>query len=691
MNKSSKWIITIVVLVLAACACLSLIGIAAAGFIFLQTRAQTGQVLPADGGHPSVEAQPTQQSTPVPVPTRTPAAPEATPLPLPTGEGVSASDVNTLRTLNEEEVPVNNPIQLAERLKGVQGIAPTLPPRAVPLQVGDEEKFWVTNSDTDEKRQLTATLRYMNDKLYFWIENGVNFNGEEMRRLADTFAQKIYPTDREFFGSEWNPGVDSDPRLHVLYARSVGESVAGYFSSADEIPPAAFEFSNAREMFVLSADNVSLGDSYIYGVMAHEFQHMIHYYTDRNEETWMNEGFSVLAELLNGYDIGGFDYLFMIDPDLSLVNWPGPGQSAPNYGAAFLFLDYFLNRFGEQATKALVADPANGLESIDKVLQTIDAKDPATGGPIGADDLFADWAVANYLDDPQAAGGRYHYANYPDAPKASPTEDFAACPVSAQRRTVKQYGSDYIRLVCQGAYTLQFQGASQVALLPTEPYSGEYAFWSNRGDESDMTLTRTFDFTSVTGPITLSYRTWFDIESDYDYVYLLASLDGKAWQMLKPRSGTAENPNGSNFGWGYTGKTNGVWILEDVDLSEFAGKQVQLRFEYVTDAAVNGEGMLIDDIKVDAVNYFSNFEADDGGWNAEGFVRVSNRLPQSFKVSLILLGGQTQVIPFELNEAQSGSLDFSIGGDVEEAVLVVGGTARYTNQEALYTFSVQGR
>ena len=35
---------------------------------------------------------------------------------------------------------------------------------------------------------------------------------------------------------------------------------------------------------MMNADNVSLDDPYIYGTMAHEFQHMIHWYRDRNEE-----------------------------------------------------------------------------------------------------------------------------------------------------------------------------------------------------------------------------------------------------------------------------------------------------------------------------------------------------------------------------------------------------------------------
>ena len=51
-------------------------------------------------------------------------------------------------------------------------------------------------------------------------------------------------------------------------------------------------------MFVFNADNVDLASEEAYSVLAHEFQHMIHWYTDANESTWMNEGFSVVAELL---------------------------------------------------------------------------------------------------------------------------------------------------------------------------------------------------------------------------------------------------------------------------------------------------------------------------------------------------------------------------------------------------------
>ena len=108
-------------------------------------------------------------------------------------------------------------------------------------------------------------------------------------------------------------------------------------------------------------------------------------------------------------------------------------------------------------------------------------------------------------------------------------------------------------------YSLRFEGATSTRLLPADPHSGSYAFWSNKGDESDMTLTHEFDLTDVSGPITMSYWTWYDIEQDFDYVYVEASTDGEHWEMLTTPSGTASNPNGSSYGWGYTGQSNG-WI-----------------------------------------------------------------------------------------------------------------------------------
>jgi hypothetical protein len=245
---------------------------------------------------------------------------------------------------------------------------------------------------------------------------------------------------------------------------------------------------------------------------------------------------------------------------------------------------------------------------------------------------------------------------------------------------------DYIRIKCHGDHTLHFEGSTQVGVLPTDPFSGLYAYWSNKGDESDMTLTKVFDFTDHDGPLTLSYWTWYDIEEDWDYLYLEASLDGENWQIINTPSGTAENPIGANYGWGYTG-ISPDWIKEDVDISQYAGQKVQLRFEYITDAAVNGEGLLLDNVSIPEIDYFTDFEDDNGDWESAGFVRIQNVLPQDFRVALISHGQTTTVEHIPLTTDNVANIPLHIGGDIDEVVLVVTGTTRYTRQPAAYRFN----
>ncbi|WP_299024359.1 immune inhibitor A domain-containing protein [uncultured Thermanaerothrix sp.] len=609
--------------------------------------------------------------------------PHPTPLDPAFGEALE-----TLERLRNTTVPSRNLNDLARRLEGKRSIPSVQPARS--YRQGDREHFWVANVDTNQNFNVAANLAYVADCAYFWIEEGIRYNASDLQDLAETFCKHIYPTTREFFGSEWNPGIDNDPRIYILYTSGLGNSVAAYFSSSDSIHPLAQEYSNAHEMFIVNADNTPLDDPYTYGVLAHEFQHMIHWYRDRNEESWLNEGFSELAAFLNDYDPGGFDYLFAREPDLQLNDWPNdPNATTPHYGASFLFVAYFLDRFGEEATQALVAHPDNGMDSLDAVLRDLGATDPLTGQPYTADDVFVDWTVTNYLQDPSLNDGRYAYYRYKIPPVFSATENLQQCNTTEISGTVNQYGADYIRIACPGRLRLLFEGNQKVGVLPEGAYSGNYAFWSNKGDESDMTLTQTFDFTTVEGPITLTYWTWYDLEKDYDYLYLLASENGEDWQILTTPSCTTDDPSGNSYGCGYNGSSSG-YIQEHVDLSQFAGKRVTLRFEYITDAAVNGEGFLLDDVAIPAIGYFSDFEKDDGGWQAEGFVRIQNQLPQTFRLTLIRQGPTTVIEPLVLDANQRAEFEFTLNTQ-ETATLIISGTTRFTRQPASYRLFVEQR
>ena len=456
------------------------------------------------------------------------------------------------------------------------------------------------------------------------------FRKKTWKNWRKSLKIKSTPPRRGFFGSEWTPGVDNDPHLFVLYAKGIGSSVAGYFSSTDAYLPVVREFSNGHEMFLLNADVVDLDEEFTYGVLAHEFQHMIHWRIDRNEETWLNEGLSNLAMLINGFSTGRSERIYLKNPDLQLNDWPSETvDSAAHYGASFLFTAYFLDRFGDQATQALVAHSKNGFASIDQVLLEQEISDATTGKILTADDVFRDWAITNYLQNEKIGDGRYGYRNLPSLPQPAITDSLRNCPAQTSPQRVSQYGVDYIQIRCQGDHTLIFDGATQTPVLPTDPYSGSYAFYSNTGEESDMTLTRSFDFSQHQGNLTLTYWTWYDLEKDYDYVYLMASPDGQNWEILNTPSGKLDNPSGNSYGWAYNGKSGdnlnediSTWIQESVDLSQFAGQQVQLRFEYLTDAAVNGEGFYLDDIAIPEIDYFTDFEQDTGGWQGAGFVRI---------------------------------------------------------------------
>jgi len=667
MNKTLK----VLLIVLSLCVVVAC-GLTFAGLVHLGTLLETHPEVFSDT--PTLSTQ--QTDTPTALPTQ-PLEPEEI-------DNIQAN----LETLLTEVVPINDPIDLAERLGGKENVPSTLSDPEAPYQVGAEKTFWVTNTDNNENFQVQATLHYLGDNIYFWIENGVRYQESDLRQLADAFDQEIVPTNREFFGMEWNPGVDDDPRFYVLYARGLGSSLAGYFSSADELHPAAHPYSNAHEMFLLNADTVRLSENYIYGTMAHEFQHMIHWYQDRNEETWVNEGFSMLAEHVNDLNSGGFDFDYVINPDLQLTDWGAEtGENGPHYGASYLFMVYFLDRFGEDATKALVAHPENGFSGLESVMQELGILNPTTGQVYTANEVFTDWIVTNYLQDPTVEQSRYTYRSYSPY-DVSVSDSISECPDQITS-DVSQFGVDYIEIDCPGTHTLSFKGGAVANILPFEaPPSGDYFFWSNLGDESDMYLAQTFDLTEVNGEAVLSFKTWYDLEEDYDYVFISASTDGKHWQILDSLTCTTENPSGNSYGCGWNG-SSGDWIEERVDLSAFAGTEVTLRFDYVTDAAVNGIGMAMDDFRLDAIGYASDLEQDAGGWEGAGFVRLMNALPQTYSLSVISEGNQTSVENISLEADNSTTFAVTIGGDVEKIVLVVSGTTPFTREKAPYQVEVR--
>jgi hypothetical protein len=254
---------------------------------------------------------------------------------------------------------------------------------------------------------------------------------------------------------------------------------------------------------------------------------------------------------------------------------------------------------------------------------------------------------------------------------------------------VRQFGTDYYRLECQGTFTLNFTGAVDVNVAPVEIENGQYAMYSHRNDESMTGMRREFDLSGVS-TATLRYNAWWDIEDGYDYGYVNISTDGgQTWQTLETPGGTDEDPNGANLGWGYTAQSDG-WRTEEIDLSDYAGQKIWLSFEYITDAALNMPGLLIDDVEIPELSYSEDFETGTSGWETSGFVRMDNTLSQRFVVQIIRQEGNrlTGVERVELDDANRGSATLTLNSG-ETATVVISGATTFTTEATRYEFEVK--
>ncbi len=631
-------------------------------------------ITPVDGGSTPSGLQTTAPvGTPAPTPQRT-LTPRANTPP-------DASDAASLDALLKSDVHERDLIALTKRLKKVTQPIPTVVNATPPtFKVGDQRVLWIADQPAKKNFTTTATLRYVTPHVYAWGQSSERIDENALKKSTDTFETKIYPTDRQFFGSERSPGIANDIHVNIFNGNVPG--VGGYFSSADEYPSIVNQFSNQGNWFYINTRDVRPGTPDYEGVLAHEFQHMIHWNQDRNEDTWVNEGLSELAMRLNNYSVGGSDAAFVRDPDIQLNAWRDePSDSVPHYGASFLFQSYFLERFGDKLMQDVVHEQANGILGYDAVLDR---------NRVGVkfDDVFQDWLVANVLNDSTLDNKRYSYKDLRN--KVTIKNSVGNFPFN-QSFNVHQYAAQYIDLKSNrtGNYLVNLQGATTVKIANTDPHSGKFAWYSNRGDDSGMTLTRAFDLKSLT-KATLDAWLWYDIEKDFDYAYVEVSADnGATWDSLKGAHTTDTNPNGTNFGNGFTGR-DGKWYEEKFDLTPYAGKPILVRFEYLPDDAFNATGMLVDDISIPELNYKDDVENGDGGWQTDGFVRVNNFLPQKWSVQLIKFGRQTSIekVPLDANNRGQITLSNLGGGDLSRAMLVISGLTPVTTETAQFTVNI---
>ncbi|NLE75156.1 MAG: hypothetical protein GX605_00195 [Chloroflexi bacterium] len=664
-QNSRKWLAVLAVSVLACCCCLTAAIALGSFWGYNLLQEQAGFVLPE----------------------RVP--PQVPELHLP----ATAGDWALLETMTQGELPPRDQLELGVRLGGLPADTAHGPAAAPPERaLGQQDTFWVSDYSDPERVgyfQAEAELRHVSEHAYFWVETAYKRSPtDEALAAAGRAFDRTYETNHRYFGSEWSPGIDGETRVHIYNGRVPG--VGGYFSSADEYPASINPHSNEREIFYVNLDSIAPGDALYSAVLAHEFTHMIQWRVRGSEDGWVDEGQAELAMPLNGYPTDGAETIFALRPDTQLNAWSEePSRSYPHYGASYLFTSYFFDRFGPAALAAFMKNSQSGMAAFDDVL--------ASQG-LSFDKLFSQWTVANAVPGPLHEAlpyGRSAYANrHPGVRMA------AGSYPSRGQGEVHQYAADYLLLSppSSGAVDLRiaFDGTSRTRLLPTQAPEGQAFWYANRGDDRNMTLTRPVDLSGLSRA-TLTFSTWYHIEDGWDFGYVEVSEDGgQTWRVLRGASSSDKNPVGNSFGPGYTGVSGGRkgdeprWLDERVDLSPYAGQEVLLRFEYITDDAQNAPGWALDAIAIPELGFADNAEQPDSGWEANGFVRCTNWLPQRFVVQVIAFAGQeVQVHPMALDDENRGEFSLQgLGGPVERAVVVISALTPVTTEWGYYRYEI---
>ncbi len=191
--------------------------------------------------------------------------------------------------------------------------------------------------------------------------------------------------------------------------------------------------SNECEVLYLNDSDFDPAGDYMVSVVAHEFEHQIHFEYDENEAAWVDEGLGELAMWLYGRPdvISSFNSV----PDNNLTQW---NSTWADYIKTYLWSLYFYERYGgAQAVYDVVHEPANSITGYENVLDL-------HGYPANFADVFADWAVANYLDDPAVGDGRFGYVGE-ELPPFNHSATHATYPVGPVNAAVNHWAADYVQ------------------------------------------------------------------------------------------------------------------------------------------------------------------------------------------------------------------------------------------------------
>lgn len=218
---------------------------------------------------------------------------------------------------------------------------------------------------------------------------------------------------------------------------------------------------------------------------------------------------------------------------------------------------------------------------------------------------------------------------------------------------------------------------------PPTAFADNNAFQSQSNSNAFMSFEEPIDLGSATQASLDFYARW-DIEEDFDYVQVMASTDGLDYAALCglfTNAGSMAQVEDEPL---YDG-TQAQWVAEQIDLGDYLGEdEVWIRFLFVSDGFVTGEGFYFDDLRVnisdpnvsvtehidllERVELFPNpaqdqvklqFFTDQAIENSQ--IRISDALGRAVKIQQLgsLSPGQHNML-LELEELSDGAYSITL-------------------------------
>lgn len=177
-----------------------------------------------------------------------------------------------------------------------------------------------------------------------------------------------------------------------------------------------------------------------------------------------------------------------------------------------------------------------------------------------------------------------------------------------EKNVSKVFGTPQVILADNGNNLINWESSTQWNTTSTDFFSASSSITDspsgnyNNNQNSSITLNDIIDLTSA-GLASISFYSKWDIESGYDYVqFEVSNNNGVSWQ---PQCGKYTKAGVANQGVlnqpVYDGNQN-EWVNEYIDLSDYLGQTIKVRFQLVSDGGVTNDGFYFDDFIVNIID-----------------------------------------------------------------------------------------